>query len=91
MMGRKKKKEYEYRSGKLQIVKQKTLASSTNSFPTIEIVGDPMSMTADEIERVGKQLMQYLSENCSGTFVKGMRKYMLENQITITYGDKDLE
>lgn len=67
------------------------MASGDNypkKFRQFTVVDNPLSMDYEDIHQAGHNFMKYMAEHCSGTFVAGMRRYMLENDIDIRYGEE---
>lgn len=61
------------------------LCSNKKSFPATEIVMNALSLPPDEITLEGMKFAEYLRINCSGNYLDGIRKVLLENKRISTF------
>lgn len=48
------------------------------SFPQIEVVTNPLSISYDEVVKSGADLALYFANNCSGPYMSGLRNVLSE-------------
>lgn len=90
-MARKKKGGVQRGPRNLKVVMTPLGDLERKNFADFDIVGNPITMDPLDIEKSGRKFMQYLIDTCSGNFIAGMRKNMLENPRISSYDKDDVE